>query len=84
VDVFGGARLRIFLVKWLAFVGYADIGAGGAKLSWQAYAGMDVRFSKVFWGKVGYRYSYFDRESDDNEFLKLTKAGIYAGLGIRF
>lgn len=84
VDVFGGARLQIFLAKWLAFVGYADIGAGGTKLSWQAYAGMDVRFSKVFWGKVGYRYSYFDRESDDNEFLKLTKAGIYAGLGIRF
>jgi hypothetical protein len=84
LDVFGGARLRVFLAKWLAFVGYGDIGTGGAKLSWQVYAGMDVRFSKVFWGKVGYRWSYFDRESDENEFLKLTKAGIYAGLGIRF
>ncbi len=83
VDVFGGARLRVFLAKWLAFVGYADIGAGGAKISWQAYAGLDVRFSKVFTGKVGYRYSYLDRENDDG-FVKITKAGIYAGLGIRF
>jgi opacity protein-like surface antigen len=83
VDAFVGARLQVFLAKWLAFVGYGDIGVGGAKISWQAFAGLDVRFSKVFYGKVGYRYSYLDREQDDG-FLKLTKAGFYAGLGIRF
>ena len=83
VDGFVGARLRLYLVKWLAFEGYADVGTGGAKISWQAFAGLNVRFSKVFYGKVGYRYSYLDRENDDG-YIKITKAGIYAGLGIRF
>jgi len=38
---------------------------------------------QVFYGKLGYRYSYFDRDQDRG-YLKQAKAGIYAGLGIRF
>jgi hypothetical protein len=67
----------------LTLEGYADIGAGGSKLSWQTWVGLNVRFSRVFYGKVGYRYSYFDRNQDGG-FVKIAKSGIYAGLGINF
>lgn len=83
VDGFVGARLRVWLAKWLILEGYADVGAGGAKISWQGWAGLNVRFSRVFYGKVGYRYSYLDREQDGG-FVKIAKSGIYAGLGINF
>jgi hypothetical protein len=83
VDGFVGARLLVSLARAWTLVGYVDIGAGGSKLAWQAYAGLDVRFSRVFYGKLGYRYSYFDRDQDGG-YLKQAKSGIYAGLGIRF
>ena len=81
--MFGGARLRVFWPKWLAFVGYADIGAGGAKISWQAYAGLDVRFQGFFGGRSAIVGSTSTAKVMRMK-LKLTKAGIYAGLDIRF
>ena len=59
LDGFAGVRLLVPLARAWTLVGYADVGTGGATLSWQAYAGLDIRFSRVFYGKLGYRYSYF-------------------------
>jgi opacity protein-like surface antigen len=83
VDGFGGARLQFALAKAWTLVGYADVGAGGSKLSWQALAGLEVKFSKALSGKLGYRYFYFERENNDVLF-KFAMAGFYAGLGIGF
>jgi opacity protein-like surface antigen len=83
LDGFAGVRLLVSLARAWMLVGYADFGAGGSNFAWQAYAGLDIRFSKVFYGKLGYRYSYFDRDQDRG-YLKQAKSGIYAGLGIRF
>jgi len=83
VDGFGGARLLVSLARAWTFVWYADIGGGGSKLAWQTWAGFDIRFSRVFYGKVGYRYSYFDRGTDGG-YMKQKKNGPYFALGIRF
>lgn len=64
VDGFVGTRLQFLLAKTWTLVGYADVGAGGSRLSWQALAGLDVKFSRVLSGKLGYRYFYLDREKD--------------------
>ncbi len=83
LDGFAGARLLVSLARAWTFVWYADIGGGGSKLAWQTWAGFDIRFSRVFYGKVGYRYSYFDRPQDSG-YMKQTKNGPYFALGIRF
>ena len=82
-DVAIGARvLAPFANNW-AFVGYADIGAGGTDLTYQLLAGLNWQFSKMFSAKLGYRYFYQDYSKDDFKW-DMTTSGVYAGLGIRF
>ncbi len=83
MDGFVGARLQVSLAKALPWWATRISGPAEPSYAGRLIAGLDVRFSRVFYGKLGYRYSYFDREQDDG-FMKLAKAGIYAGLGIRF
>jgi hypothetical protein len=83
VDGFAGARLLVSLARAWTLEWYGDVGTGGSKLAWQTWAGLDIRFSRVIFGKVGYRYSYFDREMDGGD-MKQAKSGFYTGLGIRF
>ena len=83
VDGFVGTRLQLSLAKAWTLVGYADVGAGGSNLSWQALAGLKARFSKTFSGKLGYRYIYFEYDKSPVLF-KIGMGGFYAGLGIGF
>jgi opacity protein-like surface antigen len=82
-DGFVGARAIIpFAERW-SLVGYADIGAGGSDLTWQALAGVNYRFSPAISTKLGYRYLSVDYE--ENNFLyDMDTSGLYLGVGIRF
>ncbi|WP_051377361.1 outer membrane protein [Paraburkholderia dilworthii] len=82
-DGFVGARAAyLFTDRW-SVVGYADVGAGGSRLSWQLLAGAEYRFSKTISAKAGYRVLSMNYEKPD--FLyDVRTAGFYMGLGIRF
>jgi hypothetical protein len=71
-----------FAEKW-AFVGYADVGAGGSDLTYQLLAGVNWQFSKTLSGKFGYRYFYQDYSEDDFKW-DMAMSGAFAGLGIRW
>jgi hypothetical protein len=78
-----GARLLWRFAEHWTLVGYAEIGGGGTKLTWQALAGVDWKFSKHLAGKFGYRTMSIDYDQDDFVY-DVAMAGGYAGLGIRF
>jgi opacity protein-like surface antigen len=78
-----GARVRWGFAKKWGLVGYGEIGGGGTKLSWQALAGFDWRFSKHMAAKFGYRYLSLDYDHTDLVY-DMAMAGGYAGLGFRF
>ena len=82
-DLAIGARVVApFADKW-AFVGYADIGAGGTDLTYQLLAGLNWQFTKMFSAKFGYRLFYQDYTKDNFKW-DMTTSGAYIGLGIRF
>jgi opacity protein-like surface antigen len=78
-----GARVRWGFAKKWGLVGYGEIGGGGTKLTWQALAGVDWRFSKHMAAKFGYRYLSQDYDHTDLLY-DMAMAGGYAGLGFRF
>jgi len=83
VDVVIGARVLHPLTQNWTLVGYADIGAGGSDLTYQAIMGANWQFAKDYSAKFGYRY--MDWDYDKNNFVwNMTTSGIYAGLGIQF
>jgi len=85
VDGFAGVRVLASLAKAWTLVGYADVGAGGSVLTWQAKAGVLWRFSRVLSAELGYRHSYFEREVEEGgDSFKMAKSGFYIGLGIKF
>jgi opacity protein-like surface antigen len=90
-DVFVGVRVAHALTDKWRLVGYADIGAGVTKKSWQALAGANYAFSKNMSAKFGYRifnmdfersYSFSDVKTDFR--LNMKTSGVYAGLGLKF
>lgn len=82
-DAVVGVRFTTPIADKWAFAGYADIGAGGADLTYQAAAGINWQFAKDYSAKVGYRYLAQDYEKDG--FLWDVKmSGPYLGLGIVF
>jgi opacity protein-like surface antigen len=82
-DGFVGARVLFpFAGRW-SLVGYADIGAGGSDLTWQALAGVNYHFSPAISGKLGYRYLSVDYE-ESNFLYDMDTSGLYLGVGIRF
>jgi opacity protein-like surface antigen len=83
VDAFIGVRgAYSFARRWSAS-GYADIGAGGSDLTWQALAGIAFHISEMFSAKAGYRYLGYKFENADLSY-DLSFGGAILGLGIRF
>jgi opacity protein-like surface antigen len=83
VDGYVGLRARAPLGERWTLTGYADMGAGGADLTWQLMAGVDYALSRDATARLGYRY--FKVEYDKGEFLyDMATAGFYLGVGIRF
>jgi hypothetical protein len=82
-DGLAGARVQWAFARQWTLVGYGDVGGGGARLTWQAVAGVNWHFSKHLSGKFGYRYLSLDYD-DDQLLYDVAMAGPYAGLGIRF
>jgi len=82
-DGFVGVRAAYALSeKWSVF-GYADVGTGGDRLSWQLLAGVNYSISKTIVAKAGYRIISMNYEKPD--FLYDVKtAGAFVGVGIRF
>lgn len=61
---------------------YADIGAGGSDLTWQALGGIGYRFS---WGDIKLIYRYLDYKMDDGGILEdLNVSGGALGVTFRF
>jgi opacity protein-like surface antigen len=90
-DAFVGVRVKHALSNKWTLLGYADIGAGATKKSWQALAGADYAFSKNISAKFGYRIfsidyekSYFISDASTDFRFNMKTSGVYAGLGIKF
>lgn len=67
--------------KWYLSV-YGDVGTGDSKTTWQAYAGIGYRFSKV---DLELAYRHIEWDFDDRPvFDDLNFSGPFAGLNIRF
>ncbi|MDB5773182.1 MAG: hypothetical protein JWM42_3556 [Burkholderia sp.] len=90
-DVYAGVRVTHALTDKWSLVGYADIGAGVTKKSWQALAGANYTLSKNTSVKFGYRV--FNMDFERHRFiydvrtelqLSMKTSGIYAGLGVKF
>jgi opacity protein-like surface antigen len=83
VDGYLGARVRAQLSERWFVAGYADVGAGGSNLSWQALAGVGYQVSKTVSGNLGYRYLSIDYETKG--FLyDVAMGGPCLSVGIRF
>lgn len=82
-DGFVGLRGSYALTDKWSLIGYADVGAGGTKHSWQLIAGTNYNFTKSIVGKVGYRIISMDYDKQD--FLyDVRTSGVYMGVGIKF
>lgn len=77
--IIGGQAMIALNEKWYAYC-YADVGAGGSKLTWQAWPGIGYRFKKLD-VVAGYRVVHWD--TDDGDTLDDMK---FKGptLGVRF
>jgi hypothetical protein len=82
-DVVIGARGKLRFAERWDLVTYADVGAGGSELTWQALLGLEWQASKTLAVKGGYRFFYQDYE-DDGFVWDMAAQGLYLGLGIGF
>jgi hypothetical protein len=82
LDGIVGVRGFINLTEHWYLPYYADIGAGGSDLTWQALAGIGYRFS---WGDLKLAYRYLDYEMDDGKLLAdLNVSGFLLGISFHF
>jgi hypothetical protein len=64
-DGFVGARVLLpFAARW-SIVGYADTGAEGSDLTWQALAAVNYHLSPTISAKLGYRHLSVDYEQSN-------------------
>ncbi len=82
-DAVVGVRVLHPLSERVSLLGYADVGAGGSDITYQATAGVNWEFKRDFTAKVGYRYMYWDY-ANDGVVWDIAASGPYLGLGIRF
>ena len=68
--------------KW-DLVGYADVGGGGSKLTYQLLAGVNWQFTKPVSAKFGYRYFYQDYQNGAFKW-DMADSGAYLGIGFKF
>jgi len=78
-----GARVLHTVSDQVTLMGYADLGGGGSRLTWQALAGVNWQFKKNYDLKFGYRELSWDY-SDGGITWDVKMRGPYIGLGIRF
>ena len=64
-------------------MGYADIGGGGSKLTWQLVVTGGYDFTHVIPGEFGYRLLSLDREEGDFKY-DMGTGGWVAGVGFRW
>jgi hypothetical protein len=90
-DAFMGVRVAHALSDRWGLVGYADIGGGTTKKSWQALVGANYTFSKNISAKFGYRIFNMDFEKSRvisvvgaDLRLDMKTSGVYAGLSYKF
>lgn len=82
-DGFIGARAFFPITNNCKLIGYADVGTGGSKMSWQTFAGLNYAFTQDVIGKLGYRI--ISENYDKNKVLyDMRMGGFYLGLGMRF
>jgi opacity protein-like surface antigen len=82
-DGLGGARVVWRVHKNWLLTGFADVGGGGTKLTWEALAGAGYEFNKLVSVKFGYRYLSIDYDTTELVY-DMAMAGPYAGVGFRF
>jgi opacity protein-like surface antigen len=82
-DGFVGVRGAYALTDKWSLIGYADVGTGGSKYSWQLIGGANYDFSESVVGKVGYRIISMKYESE-NFLYNMKTAGVFVGVGIKF
>jgi opacity protein-like surface antigen len=80
--VVGGSFLHRFSDQ-LTLLGYADLGGGGSRLTWQLLAGVNWQLNKDYQLRFGYRELSWDY-SDGGITWDVKMRGPYVGLGIRF
>jgi opacity protein-like surface antigen len=78
-----GARVLHRVSDQLTLQGYADLGGGGSRLTWQVLAGVNWQIKKNYDIRFGYREISWDY-SDSALTWDVKMRGPYAGLGIRF
>jgi hypothetical protein len=86
-DGFVGLRAELYVTDRWSWRAYADIGAGGSDLTWQALGTVNYRFSDKLQLQFGYRYLSIDYDdgSGSNRFLyDVDFSGPYVGLQFRF
>jgi opacity protein-like surface antigen len=78
-----GARVLHTISDQVTLMGYADLGGGDSRLTWQALAGVNWRFKKNYDLRFGYRELSWDY-SGGGLTWDVKMRGPYVGLGIRF
>ena len=82
-DAVVGARVLHAVSDQLTLMGYADLGGGDSRLTWQVLAGVNWRFKKNYDLRFGYRELSWDY-SGGGLTWDVKMRGPYIGLGIRF
>jgi opacity protein-like surface antigen len=83
---FVGARVLLpFAARW-SIVGYADTGAEGSDLTWQALAAVNYHLSPTISAKLGYRYlsAIMRKVISCTTSYDMDTSGLFLGVGIRF
>jgi opacity protein-like surface antigen len=83
IDLVVGLRVIQPIADHWSLLGYADVGGGGADLTYQFVAGVNWAIDDRFTAKAGYRYLYWDYE-DGGTVWDISASGPYIGLGIAF
>jgi opacity protein-like surface antigen len=78
-----GARILHPISDKLTLQGYADVGGGGSRLTWQVLAGVNWQVRKNYDIRFGYRELSWDY-SGSGLTWDVKMRGPYFGLGIRF
>ena len=82
LDGIMGAQVIFDLSEKWYLSGYADVGAGDSKLTWQAWPGVGYRFDNVD-AVAGYRHLKWETDDGDT-FEDLSFSGPTLGVKFRF
>lgn len=83
VDVVGGLRAKAPITPRIFLSGLADVGGGGADLTFQLFGVVGFNFTEHFTGVFGYRHLDVDYRRNGKVF-DVAFSGLVAGFGYRF